>query len=84
MNGNNTAMSKKSKKTRRKSPLSTQIRRHIKACGLTRYDISKQTGIEQSALSRFMTDERGFTTASLDKLAKLLDLEVVMHGPKGS
>ena len=72
-----------SKKSRKRTSLSEQIRRHIGRCGLTRYEIAKRTGIEQSALSRFMSGERGFATGSLDKLAKLLELEVVMHRPKG-
>lgn len=71
-----------SKKRRKRRPLSEQIRRAIETCGLSRYQIAKQTGVEQSALSRFVSGERGFTTASLDKLADLLDLEIVMHGPR--
>ena len=70
------------KKKRRRTSFSVQIRQAIKNCGLSRYEISKRTGIEQSALSRFASGQRGFTTASLDKLAKLLDMEVVVHGPK--
>ena len=51
---------------------------------MTRYEIAKRTGIEQSALSRFMSGERGLSTATLDKLGGLLDLEVVVHGRRPS
>ena len=70
-------------KRRTKQPtFSQQLREHIDGCGLTRYEIAKQASVEQSALSRFMSGERGLSTATLDRLAKLLDLELVMHGPK--
>jgi len=49
---------------------------------MSRYEIAKQTGIEQSALSRFMSGERGLSTSTLDRLGELLDLEIVMHKPR--
>ena len=58
-----------------------QLQQAIEASELTRYEICKLTGIEQSALSRFMAGERGLTTTSLDRLGELLDLEIVMHRP---
>ena len=58
-----------------------QLQQAIEASGLTRYEICKLTGIEQSALSRFVKGERGLTTASLDLLGELLDLEIIMHRP---
>lgn len=68
--------------TRNKQPSVTlQLRRAIDECGLSRYEIAKRAGIEQSALSRFMTGERGLTTPALDRLGELLDLEIVMHRP---
>jgi predicted XRE-type DNA-binding protein len=56
--------------------LSEQIRQAIDHCGVTRYVISKKTGIQQSALSRFMSGERGLPTKTLDKLADYLDLNI--------
>lgn len=56
--------------------LSDQIRRAIDGCGMTRYAISKATGIEQSALSRFMSGERGLPMKTLDRLADFLDLNI--------
>lgn len=72
------------KRRKRKPTVSEQIRGIIEASGMTRYEISKRTGVEQSALSRFMSGERGLSTATLDKLGGLLDLEVVVHGQKPS
>jgi transcriptional regulator with XRE-family HTH domain len=72
------------KKRTKRPKVSEQVRRAIAGCGLTRYEIAKRTGIDQSALSRFMTGERGLSTTALDTLGELLDLEVVMHGPKRS
>ena len=50
---------------------------------MTRYEIAKRTGIQQSALSRFMAGERGLSTLTLDKLVELLDLEVVKRNDGG-
>ena len=66
-------------KRKKQLTFSDQLRQHIESCGLTRYEIAKQAEIEQSALSRFMSGERGLSTSTLDRLAKLLELEVVMH-----
>ena len=74
----------KKRKTRRKAKVSEQVRRLVKSCGMTRYQLSKLTGIDQSALSRFVSGERGLSSQALDTLGELLDLEVVMHGPKRS
>jgi transcriptional regulator with XRE-family HTH domain len=45
--------------------------------GVSRYRISKDTGVEQSALSRFMSGERGLDLVSVEKLAEYLGLELV-------
>lgn len=68
---------------KRRVRLSEQIRRAIRDCGLTRYAISKETGIAQETLSRFMSGERGMSMQSLDILADLLNLDIVARkGPK--
>lgn len=59
--------------------MSDQIRSAIDSCGITRYRISKETGISESALSRFMTGERGLSMTALDALADYLGLDVVMR-----
>ena len=59
--------------------MSDQIRAAVESCGVSRYEICKQTGIQQAALSRFMGGT-GITTSTLDKLAEFLGLEVVVRG----
>lgn len=80
-NANNASMPKKRDATDR---ITAAVRVAIENSGLTRYEIAKATGIEQSALSRFMSGERGLTTASLDRLAPLLGLEIVAKSRKRS
>ena len=56
--------------------LSGQIRQAVANCGVTRYAISKATGIDQATLSRFMSGERGLPMNTLDVLADFLDLSI--------
>ena len=63
---------------KRRAKLSDQIRRAVDDCGQTRYRISKETGIDQSTLSRFMSGERGLPMRTLDKLADYLDLNITV------
>ncbi|HEX8915921.1 MAG TPA: helix-turn-helix transcriptional regulator [Humisphaera sp.] len=51
-----------------------------KAAGVSRYRISKATGLEQSALSRFVNGKTGLDTGSVDKLAAFLGLDLVPVG----
>lgn len=64
--------------------LSDQIRQAVENCGQTRYIIAKETGIDASTLSRFMSGERGLPMKTLDRLADHLDLNVTAgnHRPK--
>ena len=64
--------------------ISDQLRDAIEASGETRYRISKETGIAQSALSRFMSGERGLTSSAVDKLAEYLNLELTKRNPTKS
>ena len=59
-----------------------QIRRLVDSCGMSRYEIAKRTGIDQSAMSRFMSGERGLSSTALDALGELLDLQVVVRRAK--
>ena len=64
---------------RRLPKLSDQFRAAIREAddaGVTRYAISKATGIDQAVLSKFLSGERGMSLESLDKLAAFLKLEV--------
>ena len=61
--------------------ISGAVRQAIQASGLSRYAICKAAGIDQAAMSRFMSGASGLTTASLDALAEVLGLRVVAEGP---
>ena len=49
--------------------LSDQIRQAVERCGVTRYRISKNTGIGEPALSKFMSGVGGLSIERLDILA---------------
>lgn len=55
--------------------MSDRIRELIDECGMSRYAIWKETGIDQATLSRFMAGG-GMSMDNLDKLADLLDLNI--------
>ena len=57
--------------------LTDQIRQAIEDSGLTRYRISKETGVSQSILTRFVVEVQGVSSTTLDALAEFLGLEVV-------
>lgn len=66
---------------RKTKTISDQIRDAMKASPLTRYRISKMTGIDQTALMRFERGEVGLLLDNIDKLAAALGLTVVRsHG----
>ncbi|MEK6247673.1 MAG: helix-turn-helix domain-containing protein [Planctomycetales bacterium] len=71
-------------KRKRKQLVSDQIREAIQSSGLTVYRMAQLAEIEKSTLSRFLSGERGLSMSALDRLGGLLDLEIVMHGPKES
>jgi transcriptional regulator with XRE-family HTH domain len=70
-------MPKKAKGT--KLLISDAARQAIQSCGMSRYELSKLTGVDQAALSRFMSGERGLAVASLDLLAPVLGLQLVVN-----
>lgn len=55
---------------------SETLRRIIRECDLSRYELSKRTGVAQSVLSRFMAG-LDINTNTIDALAKELGLELV-------
>jgi transcriptional regulator with XRE-family HTH domain len=56
---------------------SDQIREAVNASGMSRYAICKAIGLNQGAMSRFMSGKSGMSMAALDRLAELLGLRVV-------
>jgi len=62
---------------KKRTKLSEQIRAAIEAAGVTRYRISKDTGISESMVSKFMSGDRGLSMEYLDVLGEYLELDVV-------
>ncbi len=62
-------------------PLSEQLREAIERCGKTRYQISKETGIEQAVLSRFVNRQAGMSWGSIDKLCECIGARLVLDAP---
>ena len=58
----------------KKDPFSERLRRDVRECGTTRYEISKQTGIPESSLSRFVVGGSGLSMHNLDLLVEFLEL----------
>lgn len=56
------------------------IRQAIKASGKTRYQLSKETGLDQSHLSRLMKGGAGLSLEALERLAGALDLDIIIRG----
>jgi hypothetical protein len=61
----------------RKRTVSERIRQTIETADVTRYRIAQETRFEQSALSRFMSGERGLSQEAIDGLAEFFGLELV-------
>ena len=63
---------------RRSNKLTNQLRHVIDESGLTRYRISKETGISEATLSKFYLGRRGLSMATLDALGECLHLTIVL------
>lgn len=48
--------------------ITAELLRVLEESGMSRYEIAQRTGVEQSALSRFLTGERTMTLATADRL----------------
>jgi transcriptional regulator with XRE-family HTH domain len=64
----------------KRKKVSERIREAIETGNVTRYRVAQETGIEESALSRFMSRERGLSMEALDDLAEFFNLELVQRG----
>ncbi len=56
--------------------LSQQWREAIIVSGISRYEISKQTGVSQAALSRFVLGKRGLSVKAMDAIGLFLGLSI--------
>ena len=66
---------------KKRMKLSDQVRREIEQCGMTRYRLSKITGIGEAALCKFMAGDGGLSIERLDILADTLLLNVTSDAP---
>jgi len=57
-------------------PVSEQLRRAVRTAEKTRYRISKETGIAQSILCRFVNEGAGMSLESIDRLCECLGLRL--------
>lgn len=62
--------------------LTDQIRRAVDDSSLSRFAIAKLAQIDHGAFSRFMSGSGGLSLASLDRLADVLGLAIVVDTPK--
>jgi transcriptional regulator with XRE-family HTH domain len=70
---------------KRTTLLTDQLREAINDSGLTRYQIAKATGIDESALAKFYNGHRGLSMDALNALGKFLQLTITLGrkpGPK--
>ena len=58
--------------------LSDTLREAIRHAPVSRYKIACETGVAESALSRFVSGERSLDLTSVDKLADYLGLELTV------
>ena len=65
--------------------LTDQLRQAIDDSGLTRYQIAKATGIDESALAKFYNGHRGLSMVAMNALGEFLQLTITLGrkpGPK--
>ena len=63
---------------KRTALLTDQLRQAIDDSGLTRYQIAKATGIDESALAKFYNGHRGLSMDSLNALGEFLQLTITL------
>ena len=63
---------------KRSNLLTDQLRQAIDDSGLTRYQIAKETGIDESALAKFYNGHRGLSMDALNALGKFLQLKITL------
>lgn len=58
------------------------LRHEVERCGQTRYAISKETGVPQAVLSRFVAGGHGLRSDNIDRLCDYLGLSLVKKPAK--
>ena len=57
--------------------LTDQLRHFIEAGEMSRYELSKITGIDKAVLSKFVHGKCGLSMQSLDKIGETLSLQII-------
>lgn len=70
----------KTKRKTKQATLSEQLRAFIEAGPMTRYAISKETGIDQGQLHRFVNGTGRLGQDTIDALGRVLRLRLVQDG----
>jgi transcriptional regulator with XRE-family HTH domain len=63
---------------RKSKRISEQLRAIIDDCGLSRYELAKRTGIDESALAKFYNRHRMLSGKALDRFGEFLELTITM------
>jgi transcriptional regulator with XRE-family HTH domain len=63
---------------KRSNLLTDHLRQAIDDSGLTRYQIAKATGIDESALAKFYNGHRGLSMEALNALGEFLQLNITL------
>ena len=62
--------------------LSEQLKEAIVRASVSRYEISKKTGVDQAALSKFVLGQRGISVEAMDAVGLYLGLSITTsHRP---
>jgi transcriptional regulator with XRE-family HTH domain len=61
---------------KRKQKVTGQLRAAVDADPRSRYELANLVGMQQSAMSRFMSGERGLSIEALESLCEVLGLEL--------
>lgn len=64
------------------SEILNRLKQAIRDGDKSRYRLSKETGVEESALSRLMSGERGLSIEAAEKVAVALGLEIIIRPVK--
>jgi transcriptional regulator with XRE-family HTH domain len=62
--------------TKRKTRFSDQLRQAVDKSGLSRYEICKRAGLDQSVMHRFMHGTSGLRMVTIDAICEILGLEL--------
>jgi transcriptional regulator with XRE-family HTH domain len=63
-------------------PVSDKLRERIEESGLSQSELSRESGVPQPSISRFMRGERGLSIEYVDKLAEYFGLTLADETPK--